>query len=265
MRHSLVMVASILTAITLCALCSGASAQDQLPQPPVGFKPPPPPPPKPYLPVAVTPPAPFNDPSFVAFRKQLGDAAQHKDRAALGKLIVARDFFWVQDKDLADSSKPGIDNLAKAIGLDNPDGSGWDIIANAASDPTLAELPQDKGVFCAPAPPKLDPQAFAKLVQDSGTDPAEWGYPTQNGIEVRAAAQPNAPVVEKLGMYLVRVMPESAPTDNNAPPSLRIALPDAKTGYVPLDAISPLAGDEICYAKDADAWKIAGYVGGVPQ
>ena len=266
MRHPLVMAASILTALVLCALApAGASAQGQLPEPPVGFKPPPPPPPKPYQPVAVTPPTPFNDPSFVAFRKQLGDAAQHKDRAALAKLIVTKDFFWVQDKDLADSSKSGIDNLAKAIGLDNPDGSGWDIIANAASDPTLAELPQDKGVFCAPAPPKLDPQAFAKLVQDTGTDPAEWGYPTQSGIDARATVQPNSPVVEKLGMYLVRVMPDSAPPDSNAPPSLRIALPDAKTGYLPLDDVAPLAGDEICYAKQANNWKIAGYVGGVPQ
>ena len=48
-----------------------------------GLKPPPPPPIKPYQSVAVTPPAPFNDPSFVAFRKQLADVAANKDRAAL--------------------------------------------------------------------------------------------------------------------------------------------------------------------------------------
>lgn len=256
----------IFAALTTLALVPHmAAAQGQLPEPPVGFKPPPPPPPKPYQAVAETPPGPFNDPSFAGFRNQLGEAAQHKDRAALAKLIVAQGFFWVQDKDLADSGKSGIDNLAKAIGLDNPDGSGWEVISNAAAEPTLAELPQNKGLFCAPAPPTLDAQAFAKLVQDTGTDPAEWGYPTQSGIEVRATAQANAPVVEKLGMYLVRVMPESAPAAGNAPPSLRIALPDGNSGYVPLDAVAPLAGDEICYTKEAAGWKIAGYIGGVPQ
>ncbi len=90
------------------------------------LKPPPPAPIKPYKPVAVTPPAPYNDPGFVAFRKQLADVAAKKDRAALAKLVVAQGFFWMQDKDLADKRKSGIDNLAKAIDLDAKDGSGWD-------------------------------------------------------------------------------------------------------------------------------------------
>jgi hypothetical protein len=256
----------LFAAVTTLALAPlAAAAQGQLPEPPVGFKQPPPPPPKPYQAVAVKPPGPFNDPSFADFRKQLGAAAQHKDRAALAKLIVTQGFFWAQDKNLADASKSGVDNLAKAIGLDNPDGAGWEVISNAAADPTLAELPQSKGLFCAPAPPGLDVQAFAKLVQDTGTDPAEWGYPVASDAEVRAAAQPNAQVVEKLGMYVVRVMSDTAPSDNGAPPSLHIALPDGKSGYVPLDAIAPLAGDEICYAKEASDWKIAGYIGGAPQ
>jgi hypothetical protein len=258
-----VLMFAAVTTLTLVPLA--AAAQGQLPEPPVGFKPPPPPPPKPYQAVTVTPPGPFNDPGFADFRKQLGDAAQHKDRAALAKLIVARGFFWAQDKNLADPGKSGIDNLGKAIGLENPDGSGWDILTNAASDPTLAELPQNKGLFCAPAPPALDVQAFAALVQATGTDPAEWGYPVESNIDVRTGAQPNAQIVEKLGMYLVRVMPETAPSEGDAPPAMRIALPDGKNGYVPLDAVAPLAGDEICYAKDAGGWKIAGYVGGVPQ
>jgi hypothetical protein len=253
-------------AVTMLSLAPQiAAAQGQLPEPPVGFKPPPPPPPKPYQPVAATPPGPFNDPSFADFRNRLGTAAQHKDRAAVAKLIVPQGFFWLQDKDLADSGKSGIDNLAKAIGLDNPDGAGWEVLSDAASDPTLAELPQNKGLFCAPGPPTLDTQAFAKLVQDTGTDPAEWGYPTQSGTEVRTTAQPNAPVVEKLGMYLLRVLPERAPSDSSAPPSLHVALPDGKSGYVPVGAIAPLASDEICYTKSAGGWKIAGYVGGAPQ
>ena len=47
---------------------------------------------------------------------------------ALAKLVVAQGFFWIQDKDLADKNKPGIDNLAKAIDLDAKDGSGWDVV-----------------------------------------------------------------------------------------------------------------------------------------
>jgi hypothetical protein len=38
---------------------------------------------KPYKPVAVSLPQPYNDPSFEAFRKELGEIASHKDRAAL--------------------------------------------------------------------------------------------------------------------------------------------------------------------------------------
>ena len=98
----------------------------------------------------MTPPGPFNDPSFAAFRKNLADIAERKDRAALAKLIVAQGFFWMQDKDLADKSKPGIDNLAKAIDLDAKDGSGWDVMANYAAEPTAAELPEHKGIdLCA--------------------------------------------------------------------------------------------------------------------
>ena len=236
-------------------------AQPQLPEPPVGFHPLPPPPPapvKPYNPVAVKLPAPFNDASFVAFRKSLADIAQHKDRAALAKLIVVKGFFWLQDKDLADPSKPGIDNLAKAIGLDAPSGDGWDIVAQAAEEPTAA--PQREGIFCAPASPSFDPQAFTNLLRATGTetDATEWGYPADNGVEVRAAAQPNAPVIDKLGLYFVRVIPDGA----GAPSFLHVALPNGKSGFVVATAIMPLATDQICYTKDANGWKIAGYEGG---
>src|SRR4029077_20137051 len=80
-------------------------------------KPPPPPPIKPYTPVAAKPPVAYDDAAFVAFRKQLSDVVAKKDRAALAKLVVAQNFFWIQDKDMADPKKPGVDNLAKAIDL----------------------------------------------------------------------------------------------------------------------------------------------------
>lgn len=258
----------ILAAAAAVALAPASGLAQDLPQPPVGFQPPPPPPPapvKPYNPVAVTLAGPFNDPSFVAFRNQLADVAQHKDRAGLAKLIVSHDFFWIQDANKADPNKSGIDNLATAIGLDSADGGGWEILSHDAQDPTLAELPQAKGLFCAPAPPTFDPNAFQALVEQTDTAPDDWGFPTSSDVEVRAAGQKNASVVEKLGMYFARVLPDSAAAAGEAPSFLHVALSDGKTGFVPLDALVPLASDQICYTKEANAWKIAGYVGGASQ
>lgn len=259
--------ALIFAAATMVTLIPDiGSAQGQLPEPPIGFKPPPPPPPapvKPYHPVAVTPAGTFSDPGFAAFRKTLANVVQRKDRAALAKLVVAQDFFWLQDKDLADKSKPGIDNLAKAIDLDNPDGGGWDILATDASDPTLAELPQNPGLYCAPAPPTFDAQAFEALVEQTDTEPTDWGYPADNGTEVRAAPQPGAQVVDKLGMNFVRVLTDSTAAGAAAPSFVHVALPNGKTGFVAIDDLAPLANDQICYARGASGWKIVGYIGGV--
>jgi hypothetical protein len=269
MRYAL--IASTLTlaavlAATLVQYTARAQGQsEQVPLPPGGFKPPPAAPVKPYKPVASTPPGPYGDPAFEAFRKQLADAAQHKDRAALAKLVVLQGFFWIQDKDVADKRKPGIDNLAKAVDLDSADGSGWDVLAGYAADPTAEQLPDRQGVICAPASPKIDPKAFAALADATQTDPTDWGYPVKDGLEVRSAAQPNAPVVEKLGLDLVRVLPDSAPpTDSSQPSFLHVATPSGKTGFVPMEAIAALGGDEICYTN-AGGWKITGYFGGAGQ
>ena len=86
------------------------------------------------------------------------------------------------------------------------------------------------------------------------------------GVEMRSAPQPNGPVVEKLGLMLVRVLPDSAPpTEPNQPAFLHLAAPSGKTGYAAMDVISGLGGDEICYTKDAGGWKIDGYFGGAAQ
>jgi hypothetical protein len=258
----------ILAALAAVALVPerGVAQGQQLPTPPNGFRPPPPPPIKPYKPVAATPPVPYGDQSYQAFRKQLSAVAAHKDRAGLGKMVVAQGFFWMQDKDLADNSKSGIDNFAKAIGLDAKDGSGWDILTGFANDPTAGELPDHKGVICAPADPTVDPKQFEALGEATQTDPSEWGYPIRDGVELRSAAQPNAPLIEKLGLYLVRVLPDTAPPDNpNEPAFLHVAAPSGKIGFAAADAISPLGGDQICYTKDASAWKITGYFGGASQ
>jgi hypothetical protein len=73
MRGRLIAVLTIAAALAVCAEHPASAQQGQLPLPPGGFKPPPPPPIKPYQAVPVAPPAPLNDPSFTAFRNQLGE------------------------------------------------------------------------------------------------------------------------------------------------------------------------------------------------
>lgn len=218
-------------------------------------------PPKPYKVVAITPPQPMNDPSFEAFRKQMNAAAEKKDRKALADL-TSKSFFWMGEKgDKADKRKPGIENLAKAISLDAKDGSGWETLMGFAADPTAAPFPDKKDTYCAPAEPQFDPKALEALAKETGTDEGDWGFPTQPNLEMRAAAKPNSPVVEKLGMHFIRVMDDgsSAQGDN---PMIKVVAPSGKVGFVPGDAISPLGNDVICYAKEGGAWKISGFIGG---
>jgi hypothetical protein len=218
-------------------------------------------PPKPYKAVPVTPAQPYNDPSFTAFRKQLGDIAGRKDRAALARLVV-RNFFWIGEKgDKADKKKSGIDNLAAAIDLDNTDGSGWQGLAEAADETTLEPVPQRKGIMCAPAIPNFDEKAAAQLAKDTGTSPSEWGYPSMPDVEVRAAAKADAPVIDKLGVHLVRVMAEQPDAAAPEPAFLRVVTPSGKVGYVAEELISSLQTDQLCYVKDATGWKIAGFAG----
>jgi hypothetical protein len=216
--------------------------------------------PGPYKTVAVKPPQAINDPTLESFRKQVGEAAQRKDRAALAKLVVDQGFFWMRENgDRADKRKSGVDNLAAALGLNNKDGAGWDMLASFADDPTGSRPPERKGAICAPADPTFDFKAFNDLMQATRTDPDEWAYPVTADVEVRATPQPSGAVIDRLPFAFVRVMPEDSP---NAPAFLRVVTPSGKTGYVSVDSVAPIGNDQICYVKDASGWKIGGYVGG---
>ncbi|MFZ0053281.1 MAG: hypothetical protein WAL09_00450 [Pseudolabrys sp.] len=93
--------------------------------------------PGPYKPVAISPPKAISEATFEAFRKQINEAAQRKDREALTKLVIGQGFFWLGEKgDRADKRKSGVDNLAAALGLNSKDGAGWDMLASFAEDPT---------------------------------------------------------------------------------------------------------------------------------
>ncbi|HVG52174.1 MAG TPA: hypothetical protein VM867_11115 [Xanthobacteraceae bacterium] len=240
--------------VTLQTAAATSSAQSApLPAPQLA-------PPKSYKPLAIKPPKPAVDPTFEAFRKQLADVVRRKDRAALHKLVVSQGFFWDSETgDKASKRKSSFENFAAAVGLNDKEGTGWDIIATAAAEPTLEPMLERKGVMCGPANPQIDEAEFESLIKATGTDSEEWGFPHVTGLEVRAAPQPNAPIIETLGMHLVRVMPEE---DGGANPAmLRVVGPSGKVGFVPVNALMPVVFDQLCYIKESGGWKITGYSG----
>jgi hypothetical protein len=219
-------------------------------------------PPGPYKPVAITLPAPLNDPSFDEFRKKLADIAQKKNRSALTALVAAS-FFWVpEDTDLADKKKPAIDNLAKALSLEGADALGWDALAAYAAETTTMPDPQRPGVYCAPAEPAFDEKAADELANATQTDASDWAFPLRDAIEVRSTARQDAPVVDKLGLYLIRVLADDSPANAVLATFAKVMTPSGKVGYVPIDAILPIGGEQLCYIKEAGTWKIAGFLGG---
>jgi hypothetical protein len=246
-------IAVVAIALVGASALNGLSAQEAAPKP------------KPYKTVAVEPAQPVQDPSFAAFRKELGGIAQRKDRAALAKNVAAN-FFWVTDdgKDIALKGRPGIDTLVQALYLDNPETEGWDILAAFANDPTADPSPQRKGAICAPGEPKLDNAAATALGEATGTTSAFWYYPTKDGLEVRDGPAPGAKVTGKLGKHLVWVHPDESPAAAVFNDSVRVVLPSGEFGWVAADALMPLPGDLLCYVKEGDSWRLAGFLGGLP-
>ena len=138
------------------------------------------------------------------------------------------------------------------------------MLAGYSDDPTASASPQHKGALCAPADPEFKAKELDALLASTRTDASEWGYLLAPDTEVRATPQPNAPVIEKVGLYFVRVMPDTSPAAAVAA-MLHILMPSGKTGYIAGDAIAPIGNDQVCYVKEGGAWKIAGYVGGGDQ
>ncbi|MBV9555642.1 MAG: hypothetical protein JO254_01050 [Pseudolabrys sp.] len=247
---------SVRIALCCVVVCWGvlpASAQNA----PAGLAPP-----KPYKPVTLTLPQPVKDNSFEALRSRLSDIAKKKDRGALAKLVAEKNFFWDRgETDAADKKKNGLDNLSTALGLNNVEGPGWDMLAGYAEDPTASPSQQHKGALCAPADPAFDAKALNALLDATQTDLQEWGYPVQNGIEVRTTPLATGAAIDKLGLHFVRILPDTSPAAAVAS-YIRIVTPSGKTGYIPSDTVAPLGNDQLCYVKEAGgAWKIGGYVG----
>ena len=250
----------------LAAMLGGAFAQSSPSAPP--------PKPGPYKAIPITLPSPIADASFSKFREQLVAIAERRDRAALARVVVSKDFFWErQSGDGADKAKSGIDNLSKAIGLDSRDDQdiGWDTIAIYANDPTATEMVSRKGVLCGPADPSFAVADLEALLNATGTDLGEWVYPIEEGIELHATPSDTAPVVEKLGLMFLRLLPGDVPgdpgnaTDEAGAGFIRLMSPSGKVGYAKADGVASLGVSQLCYVKDGGAWKIAGVVGDTEQ
>lgn len=264
MRHAITRHAIPLALALLLAAPFGAQAQQK--QPPQKG-PPPPAPARPYTPIAVKLPGPISDPSFEAFRKQLGEVAAKKDRAALAKLVVAQGFFWDGEKgDQADKKKSAIDNLSAAMSLGGKQPVGWDMLQGYAQDPSGSAYPGKQGVICAPADPQFDEKQLEEVAKATGADPGDFAFPLGDSVEVRSAPRADAPVSEKLGMVLIRIFPDpkQAQPKPNEIPLVRVVTPSGKIGFISADFLSPLGNDQVCYVKQADGWKITGYVGTGP-
>lgn len=233
---------------------SQKGAPQQAQQPPVA-------PPAPYTALAVAPPQPYTDPGLTALRKELVAIAQRKDRPALARHVLAQGFFWLKESGNAAGKKTGIEALATALSLAAKDGSGWESLGAFAEDETAAPYPDRPNTVCSPAGPQFNPADLEKLAETTKTDIGEWGFTAEENVEVRAAAQQNSPVIEKLGMIFVRVMPDTAP--NASQEFMRVVTPSGKVGFAAAEAINPLGSDQLCYGKDAaGAWKIVGMIGG---
>ncbi len=158
-------------------------------------------------------------------------------------------FFWLKETGNAAGKRTGIDALATALSLAAKDGSGWESLAEFAADETAAPYPDRPNTVCSPAGPDFNPQDLEKLAETTKTDIGDWGFTAQEGVEVHAAGQQNSPVIEKLGMQFVRVMPDTAP--NASQDFMRIVTPSGKVGFVAAEAINPLGSDQLCFGKDA--------------
>jgi len=223
--------------------------------------------PVPYRRVPVTIVTAPRDVTFEAFRKDLAEIAKRKDRIGLAQRLAARDFFWERDfSGSFDAKRPSIDNLAAALTLEADDGTGWEALAAFAAESSVGPLPGRPAVVCAPAVPQFDEDARDELVENTQSDGLEWNYPRSPGLPVRAAPQPNAAVIETLGLHFVRVLgfdDTAGDTDPVHHAWARVATPSGKTGFTaPNTLLSPYA-DRLCYAKEGNGpWRIVGYVGG---
>ncbi|MBM3530093.1 MAG: hypothetical protein FJX62_18580 [Alphaproteobacteria bacterium] len=222
-------------------------------------------PPRPYDIVAVKSAPPLADATFDEFRKALAAAAKVRRYADLTSLVTPQGFFW--DRDFAQAyerRRPGVDNLAAAVGLERNDGAGWDALARFAAGAEVEAQEARPGTVCAPARPHFDVVLYARLLDRTFTTAADWAYPRAAKLAVRATPQPGGALVAELGAHFVRLRGSGG--DGKATARDRwteIVVPSGAPGYVAPGSLGSLAEPQLCFAKDAlGRWHIVGFVAG---
>ncbi|HZS63069.1 MAG TPA: hypothetical protein VFA53_01010 [Xanthobacteraceae bacterium] len=213
---------------------------------------------EPYEQVTVALAPAVKDHALDVFRKRLAAIASRKNRGQLAA-VVAQDFFWERGPGIrAAAEKSPIDTFSEAIGLNSDD--GWQSLADYANEPSVSRAPHREDLACTPAVPIFDAAQFAALLKATGSDFGEWGYPEQPAIPIHERPQPDSKVLDKLGMYFVRVLPDEMEAEQPGP-MLRIVAPSGTLGYIDINLLLPLGIDQLCYKKESGAWKIAAYIG----
>jgi hypothetical protein len=222
---------------------------------------------KPYQPVVVTLPPAASDERLDAFRNELAVVARGRVYAELARLVIGQGFFW--DRDFNGSfngQQPAVDNLATAVRLEFRDGTGWERLEKFAAEGTTSPLTGRPGVVCAPGELAFDSVEFDMLLDATRSQARDWAFPRADAIAVRAAAQNSAPVIDTLGMALVRAFGSLAKSDEAMPARAvwtRVATPTGKIGFVAPGTLMPFQAARLCYGKDGfGRWRIAGFVGG---
>jgi hypothetical protein len=221
---------------------------------------------KPYQPVTVKLPAAPEDASFEKFRGELAAVAKGRVYAELERLVAVQGFFWDRDFNGGfERKRPAADNLAAAIKLERRDGMGWATLAAFAAETTAAPFTGRPAIVCAPGEASFDDFEFDHLVDDTRSKSRDWVYPRADKLAVHAAPRANAPVIDTLGLTLVRLLGYLA--KDNEPDTLRAAwariiTPAGKAGFVAPSTLRSLSPERLCYGKDGfGRWQIAGFVG----
>ena len=208
----------------------------------------------------ITPPTPLSDAGFDAMRKQLGEAAKRKDRAALAKLVVAQGLLLGarEPRHRRQAQVRRRQSWRPRSASNNKDSAGWDILAGYAEDPTAAPSAEHKGAFCAPADPAFNRKEFDELIKATQSERANGAIRCRPASRCIARAGQCAGDRQARPHFRARDAGEPRP-----PPPPMCASSRRRQGRLcSVDAIAPVGNDQLCYVKDGGAWKIGGYIGG---